>query len=79
MTKVHGKRYAYKFDFHGLMIACQAQGQGTGNEAPVGYSKYHTHQNELGAVFYAPGTKLSQTGSLSQTVTWRSMISKTFQ
>ncbi|XP_011310389.1 DNA-binding protein D-ETS-6-like [Fopius arisanus] len=25
MTKVHGKRYAYKFDFHGLMLACQAQ------------------------------------------------------
>lgn len=25
MTKVHGKRYAYKFDFHGLMMACQAQ------------------------------------------------------
>ncbi|XP_052120473.1 transcriptional regulator ERG homolog [Frankliniella occidentalis] len=28
MTKVHGKRYAYKFDFHGLMLACQAQAQG---------------------------------------------------
>ncbi|XP_013109580.1 DNA-binding protein D-ETS-6 [Stomoxys calcitrans] len=28
MTKVHGKRYAYKFDFHGLMVACQAQAQG---------------------------------------------------
>ena len=26
MTKVHGKRYAYKFDFHALMAACQAQG-----------------------------------------------------
>ncbi|KAL6425400.1 hypothetical protein ACFW04_009532 [Cataglyphis niger] len=25
MTKVHGKRYAYKFDFHGLMMACQSQ------------------------------------------------------
>ncbi|XP_063982362.1 DNA-binding protein D-ETS-6-like isoform X2 [Diachasmimorpha longicaudata] len=25
MTKVHGKRYAYKFDFHGLMVTCQAQ------------------------------------------------------
>lgn len=23
MTKVHGKRYAYKFDFHGLTQACQ--------------------------------------------------------
>lgn len=25
MTKVHGKRYAYKFDFHGLKMACQSQ------------------------------------------------------
>ncbi|VDM43653.1 unnamed protein product [Toxocara canis] len=24
MTKVHGKRYAYKFDFHGLAQACQS-------------------------------------------------------
>src|ERR1043165_279803 len=24
MTKVHGKRYAYKFDFQGLAQACQA-------------------------------------------------------
>uniref|UniRef100_A0A669PG69 ETS domain-containing protein n=1 Tax=Phasianus colchicus TaxID=9054 RepID=A0A669PG69_PHACC len=23
MTKVHGKRYAYKFDFHGLAQVCQ--------------------------------------------------------
>ncbi|KAI4500909.1 hypothetical protein M0802_004120 [Mischocyttarus mexicanus] len=34
MTKVHGKRYAYKFDFHGLMIACQAQA-GISMEPPV--------------------------------------------
>ncbi|XP_040170295.1 DNA-binding protein D-ETS-6-like isoform X2 [Anopheles arabiensis] len=27
MTKVQGKRYTYKFDFHGLMAACQAQAQ----------------------------------------------------
>ena len=26
MTKVHGKRYAYKFDFHALMQSCQTQG-----------------------------------------------------
>ncbi|KAJ8975715.1 hypothetical protein NQ317_009254 [Molorchus minor] len=29
--KCTGKRYAYKFDFHGLMIACQAQAQGQGD------------------------------------------------
>lgn len=27
MTKVPGKRYAYKFEFPGLMAACQQQGQ----------------------------------------------------
>ncbi|XP_052564497.1 protein FEV-like [Culex pipiens pallens] len=42
MTKVHGKRYAYKFDFHGLMDACRAQAQlaeptGTGYR----YSPHH--------------------------------------
>lgn len=34
MTKVHGKRYAYKFDFHGLMMACQAQ-TAAGGAGPV--------------------------------------------
>lgn len=29
MTKVPGKRYAYKFEFPGLMAACQQQGQNT--------------------------------------------------
>lgn len=41
MTKVHGKRYAYKFDFHGLMAACQAQAQGQGSDVMSGYGKYH--------------------------------------
>lgn len=35
MTKVHGKRYAYKFDFHGLMAACQQQAQGGGSLDPT--------------------------------------------
>ncbi|XP_026466027.1 DNA-binding protein D-ETS-6-like, partial [Ctenocephalides felis] len=34
MTKVHGKRYAYKFDFHGLMMACQAQST-SGGGGPI--------------------------------------------
>jgi len=41
MTKVHGKRYAYKFDFQGLMMACQAQAQaaaGSGSMAGTGVS-----------------------------------------
>lgn len=46
MTKVHGKRYAYKFDFHGLMAACQQQAQGdpTANMLSAANYKYHHHQ-----------------------------------
>nr|XP_018902730.1 PREDICTED: DNA-binding protein D-ETS-6-like [Bemisia tabaci] len=39
MTKVHGKRYAYRFDFHGLMVACQqstAQGGSMGGGGTPG-------------------------------------------
>ncbi|KAJ8913418.1 hypothetical protein NQ315_017161 [Exocentrus adspersus] len=56
MSKVHGKRYAYKFDFHGLMAACQAQAQGQGAGGDLGmpppYHKYQPHQSELGAALY---------------------------
>lgn len=57
MSKVHGKRYAYKFDFHGLMAACQAQAQGQGDVMPT-YHKYQHHQSDLGAALYptTPGT-----------------------
>ncbi len=42
MTKVHGKRYAYKFDFHALMQACQTQTHEAAAAAAgaAGY-KYH--------------------------------------
>lgn len=50
MSKVHGKRYAYKFDFHGLMAACQAQAQGQGDV--TGYHKYQAHQSDLGTALY---------------------------
>lgn len=46
MTKVHGKRYAYKFDFHGLMAACQQQAQGgdpTASMISAANYKYHQH------------------------------------
>lgn len=51
MTKVHGKRYAYKFDFRGLMMACQAQtGLGLDNAAqqrsptmPTSCHSHHPH------------------------------------
>ncbi|XP_050508903.1 DNA-binding protein D-ETS-6-like [Diabrotica virgifera virgifera] len=54
MSKVHGKRYAYKFDFQGLMAACQAQAQGQGDVLPT-YQKYQPHQSELGAALYPTG------------------------
>ena len=41
MTKVHGKRYAYKFDFHGLAQACQPNpNEGTSSAA-------YKYQSEL--------------------------------
>ncbi|XP_068141564.1 DNA-binding protein D-ETS-6 [Drosophila tropicalis] len=47
MTKVHGKRYAYKFDFHGLMAACQAQAQGCDptNTLPLSSYSHHAHSH----------------------------------
>ncbi|XP_017854903.1 DNA-binding protein D-ETS-6 isoform X2 [Drosophila busckii] len=49
MTKVHGKRYAYKFDFHGLMAACQAQAQGCDPAASMISSyKHHQHHHHQG-------------------------------
>ncbi|TMW50871.1 hypothetical protein DOY81_004058 [Sarcophaga bullata] len=49
MTKVHGKRYAYKFDFHGLMAACQAQAQGCDPTTTMGmlnpYKVPHHHHH----------------------------------
>ncbi|XP_055371256.1 DNA-binding protein D-ETS-6-like [Condylostylus longicornis] len=50
MTKVHGKRYAYKFDFHGLMQACQAQSQGCDATsamltASANYKHHHHHHH----------------------------------
>ncbi|KAG5676032.1 hypothetical protein PVAND_005887 [Polypedilum vanderplanki] len=41
MTKVHGKRYAYRFDFHGLMAACHAQAQGCDSTSML--PKYPPH------------------------------------
>lgn len=57
MSKVHGKRYAYKFDFHGLMTACsqqQAQSQASGGveDRISGYTKYQHHHSELGPALY---------------------------
>lgn len=62
MTKVHGKRYAYKFDFHGLMAACQAQAQGTDPTTSMlasTYSKYPTTSHD-----FSSAATLYQTGHL---------------
>lgn len=62
MTKVHGKRYAYKFDFHGLMAACQAQAQGTDPTTSMlasTYSKYPTSSHD-----FSSAATLYQTGHL---------------
>ena len=53
MTKVHGKRYAYKFDFHALMQACQTQGH-----EPSGY-KYPNEFSGLFSTSYTPCSKLN--------------------
>lgn len=68
MTKVHGKRYAYKFDFHGLMLACQAQAQGTSSDPTMTYAKYHTHQSELGTALYPAGPKMPPIPAVTHTV-----------
>uniref|UniRef100_A0A8D8R274 DNA-binding protein D-ETS-6 n=1 Tax=Cacopsylla melanoneura TaxID=428564 RepID=A0A8D8R274_9HEMI len=49
MTKVHGKRYAYRFDFQGLMLACQAQSQANTSDA------YKLHQATTSAAPAGPG------------------------
>ena len=51
MTKVHGKRYAYKFDFHALMQACQTQGHDA--SAASGY-KYPC--SEFSGLFSSPAS-----------------------
>ncbi|XP_003702428.2 DNA-binding protein D-ETS-6 [Megachile rotundata] len=64
MTKVHGKRYAYKFDFHGLMMACQAQAGVTLETTPsrgtgANCHPHHTHH------LYPTGASSSQHSSVS--------------
>ncbi|XP_011189558.3 DNA-binding protein D-ETS-6-like [Zeugodacus cucurbitae] len=54
MTKVHGKRYAYKFDFHGLMAACQAQAQGCDPTTSMLSSYKHHHHHHSHAMGLHP-------------------------
>ncbi|XP_053208190.1 Friend leukemia integration 1 transcription factor-like isoform X2 [Panonychus citri] len=61
MTKVHGKRYAYKFDFHGLAQACQPNPT---ESSPASYkyqsellltptAAYHAHASKLNSYLAA--------------------------
>ncbi|KAM4651785.1 Friend leukemia integration 1 transcription factor isoform 3-T3 [Discoglossus pictus] len=54
MTKVHGKRYAYKFDFHGIAQALQPHPTETSMyKYPSEFSympSYHTHQQKVNFV-----------------------------
>ena len=60
MTKVHGKRYAYKFDFHALMQACQTQGHDA--SAASGY-KYPC--SEFTGLFSSPASMSYQCPKLN--------------
>lgn len=53
MTKVHGKRYAYKFDFHALMQACSSQSTDAPNY------KYQADLSGLLASPYPQASKLN--------------------
>ena len=48
MTKVHGKRYAYKFDFHALMAACQSQGPDTSYKYAADFTGLFGHNTYAG-------------------------------
>jgi hypothetical protein len=54
MTKVHGKRYAYKFDFHGIAQALQPHPPESSMykyPSDLSYmSTYHTHQQKVNFV-----------------------------
>ncbi|XP_033322796.1 protein c-ets-1-B isoform X1 [Megalopta genalis] len=63
MTKVHGKRYAYKFDFHGLMMACQAQAGVTLESSPTSRgtgANCHPHHSHHTHHLYPTGASGSQ-------------------
>ena len=44
LSKVNGKRYAYKFDIHGLTMACQNHGQ-TFSTVDLFNGQFHSYYN----------------------------------
>jgi len=63
MTKVHGKRYAYKFDFHALMQACQTQGH-EHHHAHAAAAAAHHASGYKGYAHCAAATDFSLFGSV---------------
>jgi len=55
MTKVHGKRYAYKFDFHGLAQACQPNP----TDSTTAAYKYHSELLLSPSAYHAHASKLN--------------------
>jgi friend leukemia integration 1 transcription factor len=73
MTKVHGKRYAYKFDFHGLAQACQPSPSDSTaaykyhSELLLSPSAYHAHASKLNSYLVSGARNASSiSGSTSQ-------------
>lgn len=67
MTKVHGKRYAYKFDFHGLAQACQPNPSDSTtaaykyhSELLLSPSAYHSHASKLNSYLVGGARNASQ-------------------
>ncbi|XP_076230975.1 DNA-binding protein D-ETS-6 [Calliopsis andreniformis] len=68
MTKVHGKRYAYKFDFHGLMMACQTQAGITLETSPTSRgtgANCYPHRSPHTHHLYPTGSPSSQHPSVA--------------
>ena len=78
MTKIHGKRYAYKFDFHGLAQACQPN-SGESSSAPYKYqpeillspTSYHAHASKINSYLVGSGRNSNMNqNTLFQTPTY---------
>ncbi|XP_067366533.1 fli-1 proto-oncogene, ETS transcription factor-related sequence isoform X4 [Channa argus] len=68
MTKVHGKRYAYKFDFHGISQAHQNHTADTikyQNEMPY-VQPYHSHQPKMNFMSSHPASMPVSPGNFFQ-------------
>jgi len=76
MTKVHGKRYAYKFDFHGISQAHQnhsAEGGMGKYQTDVSYAQsYHSHQPKLNFMAHPAPMPVSPGSYFPGTPYWNS-------